>query len=75
MKLKTLDGYNQTVLHHWNTNYITHPKKNGIECPQCKANGQVVELLDSAPLTVLTSNPPRKSVHCEKCKFVGFKYV
>lgn len=44
------------------------PKPNGIECPRCGA-----ELLDSTPMIVLASYPPKKSVHCAKCDYRGYR--
>lgn len=36
----------------------------GIQCPACGD-----ELVESFPGTILTSNPPRKAVHCQTCKY------
>lgn len=44
------------------------PCMNGIACPDCGA-----ELFDSSPLITLTSNPPQKNIHCEQCKYFGYR--
>jgi DNA-directed RNA polymerase subunit RPC12/RpoP len=36
----------------------------GIQCPTCGD-----ELVESDPGTILTSNPPRKTVHCQSCNY------
>lgn len=40
---------------------------NGIACPNC---GE--ELFDSDNY-ILTSNPPQRNVHCEKCNFKSYR--
>ena len=42
------------------------PRPNGIACPECGS-----ELMDSDPHILLTSIPPRKSVHCPNCGYTG----
>lgn len=67
-KLKNLAEFNavNSVFHHqMNDN---SPRKNGIECPDC---GE--ELFDSCPMMTLTSNPPQKNIHCEKCDYSGYR--
>ena len=44
------------------------PQRNGIECPQCKQ-----ELYDTDLLTVLTSYPPKKEIHCDNCGYKGYR--
>ena len=44
------------------------PCKNGLGCPKCSE-----ELLDSSPNYILTSNPPKLSVHCEACGYRGYR--
>ena len=44
------------------------PQKNGIACPTC---GE--ELWDSNPMITLTSFPAQKNIHCEKCKYSGYR--
>ena len=39
---------------------------NGIACPKC---GE--ELWDTNPMVMLSSNPPRKQIHCVACGYVG----
>jgi hypothetical protein len=36
----------------------------GIQCPACGD-----ELVESNPGMILTSHPPKKSVHCQTCKY------
>ena len=67
-KLKSLDEHNSTanVFHSaWNQNA---PRPNGIACPKCEE-----ELMDSQPMMTLTSNPPKKDIHCPKCNYRGFR--
>ena len=45
------------------------PQLNGIECPRCRK-----ELFDTHPMVVLTSDPPKKSIHCSHCGYVGYRY-
>ena len=45
------------------------PRPNGIACPNC---GE--ELMDTNPMSTLTSNPPQKNVHCPKCEYSGYRY-
>lgn len=45
------------------------PIKNGIECPDCKA-----ELYDSTPFVVLASWPPQYNIHCDECNYHGYRY-
>lgn len=40
---------------------------NGVACPKCGD-----EMYDTNPNLTLTSNPPKKSVHC-KCGFSGYR--
>ena len=44
------------------------PKKNGIACPDCGK-----ELVDSAPMITLASNPPQKNTRCESCDYTGYR--
>lgn len=65
--MKTLEEHNIQALElHLDSN---KPRPNGIECPKCKS-----ELYDSAPRVMLTSYPPKKEVHCEKCDYHGYRY-
>jgi hypothetical protein len=67
-KLKNLDEHNaQQNSLHWEFN-SNKPQLNGIACPKC---GE--ELYDSNPMMTLTSMPPKKSVHCNKCDYVGYR--
>jgi len=64
VKLKSLEEYEQEK---WKEIY-SQSKNNGtgIACPQCGD-----ELIESMPVTLLCSDPPRKSVKCEVCNFNG----
>ena len=65
--MKTLKQHNdERYLEYVNSNSID-PVSNGIACPICNR-----ELLDSSPMTILTSNPPKKNIHCE-CGFTGYR--
>lgn len=46
------------------------PRKNGEECPEC---GE--ELWDTRPFVRLMSDPPQTEVHCENCKYKGYRTV
>lgn len=62
--MKTLDEFNKERLDLYRDK--SNPTPNGIACPKCNN-----ELYDSNPQFILTSYPPRKNVHCEKCAFHG----
>jgi uncharacterized protein with PIN domain len=67
-KLISLETYNKERAEQLACVRATIDKKfpNGIACPKCG-----MELYDSSPLTVLTSNPPRLQVECYECDFSG----
>jgi predicted RNA-binding Zn-ribbon protein involved in translation (DUF1610 family) len=66
--LKSLDEHNTTAT-AWNASlYANTPQPNGIACPNC---GE--ELMDSQPMMTLTSNPPKKNIHCPSCDYVGYR--
>ena len=44
------------------------PHANGIACPECGK-----ELWDSDPMTILTSYPAQKNVHCPACGYRGYR--
>lgn len=67
-KLKTLDEHNTEYMQYHTAMYDNRPQKNGIACPNCES-----ELFDSDPFMTLTSNPPKKSVHCENCGYRGYR--
>lgn len=69
-KLKSLEQHNAEKSNQvWNwTMDPDKPKKNGIACPTC---GE--ELYDSNPMITLTSFPAKKNIHCEKCKYSGYR--
>jgi hypothetical protein len=67
-KLKSLDEHNsQRSNMYWELN-SNEPRLNGLGCPDC---GE--ELYDSKPMMTLTSNPPKKNVHCSKCNYSGYR--
>lgn len=65
-KLISLDGFNELAL----KKYQQDNTKNSIACPNC---GQ--ELNDTYPNIILTSNPPQKNIHCNNCRWVGYRYA
>ena len=67
-KLKTLDEHNAEYMSYHTAMYDNRPQKNGIACPNCEN-----ELLDTNPFMTLTSNPPKKNVHCDNCGYVGYR--
>ena len=67
-KLKDLSEHNSeasVIQYGFNNN---NPIKNGIACPKCSN-----ELLDSSPMFTFTSHPAKKSIHCDKCDYVGYR--
>lgn len=67
-KLISLGEHNhrQSDLHYiLNSN---EPRPNGIACPEC---GE--EMMDSDPMSTLTSDPPQKNVHCPGCNYHGYR--
>lgn len=60
--LKTLEEH-EKLANDWYKQSLA-PQPNGIACPQCGT-----ELLDSNPKILLTTNPPRKNIHCPKCGY------
>ena len=70
IKLKSLDEHNQEILK--NHNFFVQsqiPLPNGISCPTCGK-----EMFDSNPMMTLTSNPPKKNIHCD-CGYIGYRYA
>jgi hypothetical protein len=67
-KLISLEDHNAGKREHFRVHDLNKPVPNGIACPEC---GE--ELFDSNPMSILTSIPPKKAVHCEKCKYSGFR--
>lgn len=67
VELISLEDHNRKA---WANIDMTHngPQRNGIECPQCKQ-----ELYDTDLLTVLTSYPPKKEIHCDNCGYKGYR--
>jgi hypothetical protein len=61
-KLKTLAEHNSEKLNtNWDL-YSNNPVPNGISCPMCEK-----EMMDSNPMMMLASIPPKKNVHCPSC--------
>lgn len=50
---------------------VVKPHPNGVECPNVSVNGEFCkkELWDSDPSQTLTTDPPRKSIHCPACGY------
>ena len=67
-KLKTLKEHNEKRRNDHLSLNDNSPQPNGIACPDCDA-----ELLDSEPMMTLLSNPPKKNVHCDSCKYIGYR--
>ena len=65
--LKTLTEHNAEYWSYYAARYNPQPERNGIGCPEC---GE--ELWDSNPMMTLTSNPPKKNVHCD-CGYTGYR--
>lgn len=66
-KLITLEDFNKS---REGIHIYEQKQLNGIACPKCNN-----ELYDTNPLIALASNPPRKSIHCEKCEYKGTRIV
>ena len=67
-KLQSLYEYNQKMSQSYFEGQEMEPKLNGLSCPDCDN-----ELYDTNPSTTLMSKPPKKSVHCEKCGYKGYR--
>lgn len=68
--LKTLEQHNADALAISSSQFRDDPMPNGIACPKC---GE--ELLDSNPSITLTSFPAKKSTHCAKCDYQGYRFA
>jgi hypothetical protein len=67
--LKSLKDHNKERLEsYWRDMGDDSPVPNGISCPECEK-----ELMDTNPLTVLLTYPPKKSIHCESCGYKGYR--
>jgi hypothetical protein len=67
-KLKSLADHNSEKMNvNWDI-YSNKPVPNGIACPICQK-----EMMDSSPMMVLTSIPPKKSVHCPSCDYKDYR--
>lgn len=67
--MKTLEEHNKSVFSVF-TQQEKYPKKNGIQCPNCKQ-----ELYDKYNV-ILTSNPPKRNIVClnSECNYTGYRY-
>ena len=67
-KLKSLSEHNsQKMNDNWDL-YSNNPVPNGISCPVCEK-----EMVDSSPMMVLASIPPKKAVGCPSCKYTDYR--
>ena len=65
-KLKSLNEHNDNVWRNFNISRFSY---SGLACPKCGS-----ELYYNNPDMVLTSNPPKRSVECKKCKHTDYVY-
>lgn len=66
--MKKLNEFNkERINRELNSN---EPVLNGIECPECSS-----ELYDSSPMVTLSSYPAKKSIHCQRCSYRGYRLV
>jgi len=63
VKLKTIEEYNKERMAFFSADYQVN---TGIGCPHC---GDEMKLTE--PNMLLLSNPPRKKVHCDTCKYTS----
>ena len=66
--LRTLEEHNSE---RWSSHISmtdNSARLNGISCPNCNE-----EMYDTSPNVILTSNPPQKNIHCENCKYSGYR--
>jgi hypothetical protein len=61
----TLDEWNSNANKYY-TNLNIYPKLNNIACPKCGK-----EMYDTDN-NILTSNPPKKNIHCI-CGYKGYR--
>ncbi len=67
--MKTLEEHDEQRRNDWKlTEEMLNPHPNGIACPKCGK-----ELWDSNPRMTLTSNPPKKNIHCPECNYRGYR--
>jgi len=66
--LTPLDEHNENSRTLRMNYFSNEPRPNGIACPKCGA-----EMVDSNPMSVLTSMPPQKNVSCPECKYTGYR--
>lgn len=65
--MKSLEEFNKERQEYFELN-SNKPRPNGIKCPECGK-----ELMDSSPMIVLCSIPPKKDVYCKNCKYTGYR--
>jgi hypothetical protein len=66
--LKTLEEHNSE---RWSSHISmtdNSARLNGIACPNCNE-----EMYDTFPHITLTSYPAQKTIHCENCKYSGYR--
>jgi hypothetical protein len=68
--MQTLYEYNTNVQHINSTTRVMA----GVSCPVCDKQGKQNEMFLPNPNMVLTCNPPKQTVECPECKFIGYKY-
>jgi len=64
--MEKLDEFNERKSQQYQNRY--NSRLNNIECPVCGA-----ELYDTNPGIILTCSPPKVEIHCEKCKYTGYR--
>ena len=67
-KLKSLEDHNREKMNFGYDLFIDNPVPNGIACPVCDK-----EMVDSNPMMILTSIPPKKSVNCPSCGYNDYR--
>jgi hypothetical protein len=65
--LKSLDEHNKEM--RWG---LKDPP-NGIKCPECEKNGNIVELVDALRAPVVLTHPPQIQIYCNECQFVDWR--
>ena len=63
-----LAGWNRRRMERYHLLRSRKSRPNGIACPECGS-----ELLDTDTAQPLSSSPPRLAIHCEHCRFRGYR--